>query len=193
MVIRSEKKVILYLLKNFEETNLNQIAKRTKISVSGAFKVLKKLEKEGVVCIKNVGNNKIPSLNLTEKRVRKLCELYLLEERNLLKGVVNVYALDIERYKKASLIVLFGSILTKKTFNDVDVLFLDAKPREVGEFCLSISEVRTKPVSPMILVKKDFVNGLKNDKDILREIVAKGIVLKGEDKFVEVMADARRN
>lgn len=52
------------------------------------------------------------------------------------------------------MIIMFGSVLRKKDFNDVDVLFLTDKAKEVSQFCLNISKIRAKPVIPLILKRR---------------------------------------
>ncbi len=191
MIPRNTKKVISYLLKNLEIININQISKKLKISVGSAFKILKELEKDNVVLTKNLGNAKYYKLNLQNNETIKLCELVLLEEKRKLKGYMKIYADELKNFKDAELIILFGSILKKKEFNDVDVLFVTAKTKNVMEFCLEISKVRTKPISPLILKKQDLIQEIKNEKETILNIIKEGIVLKGEDKFIDVIKNAR--
>ena len=39
MIPKNTKKILLYLLKNFELNNINQISKKLKISVGSSFKI----------------------------------------------------------------------------------------------------------------------------------------------------------
>src|SRR3989344_3439385 len=63
-------------------------------------------------------------------------------EKSKLSSYAKLYSESLKEFKKAELIVLFGSILKKKEFNDVDVLFI-ANPKEVNDFCLELSKTRT--------------------------------------------------
>ena len=172
--------------------NINQIAKAVKISLGSAFKILKDLEKDKIVIAQNMGNAVFYALNLDNPEAAKLCELLILEEKRQLSGYARLYGESLQGFGKAELIVLFGSVLSKKEFNDVDALFVSDKVKEVNAFCLELSKVRTKPVVPLILKKKDLVKELKNRKEAIMSIIKEGIVLRGESVFVEVIKNAKR-
>lgn len=193
MVPKNTAKIVRFLLRNVEKIgwNINQIARSIKISAGSSFKILKNLEKNKIVSAQRVGNAVYYVLNLGNPETEKLCELLLLEEKRQLKGYAKLYAGSLQDFDKASMIILFGSVLTQKEFNDVDVLFVTSKIKDVSDFCLDISKVRTKPVVPLILKKKDLIRGLKNRKDVLISIIKKGVVLKGESVFLEVIRYAR--
>ena len=191
MVPKNSKKIIMYLLKNFDKYNINQIARKTKISVGRAFKILKEFEKIFFVKVEALGNAKYFQLNLECKELIKICEFLLLEEKRNLKGYGKIYAKDIEKFEKSELIVLFGSVLKRNKFNDVDVLFVSNKVKKVSDFCLQVSKIRTKPIVPFILKKEDLVKGIRERKEPILALVREGIILKGESLFMEVLRDAR--
>tara|TARA_Y100000310_G_C20575638_1_gene760260 strand:- start:620 stop:1204 length:585 start_codon:yes stop_codon:yes gene_type:complete len=191
MVPKNSKKIIMYLLKNLGKYNINQIARKTKISVGSAFKILNGFEKNEFVKVEALGNAKYFQLNLECKELIKICEFLLLEEKRNLKGYGKIYAKDIEEFEKAELIVLFGSVLKKNKFNDVDVLFVSNRVKNVSNFCLQVSKIRTKPVVPLILKKEDLVKSIKEKKKSILALVKEGVILKGESLFMEVLRDAR--
>ena len=191
MIPKNIKKIILYLLRNLDLVNINQISKNLHISVGSAFKILKKLEESNITTHQNLGNAKFYQINLNNNEAVKLCELLLLEEKRNLKGYPKLYSEELEKFENAKLIILFGSILNNKEFNDVDVLFITDRPKEVTKFCLSISKIRTKPVVPLILKKEDLIKEIKNKKEVILDIIKKGVVIKGEDIFLEVIKNAK--
>ena len=87
---------------------------------------------------------------------------------------------------------MFGSVLNNKDFNDVDVLFITNKPREVTKFCLSLSKVRTKPIVPLILKKEDLIKEIKNKKELVLNILKTGIILREESVFIEVLKNVKQ-
>jgi len=192
MIPKNTKKIILYLLRNLDLVNINQISKILNISVGSAFKILKELEKNNIVLSSDLGNAKFYQINLNNEETIKWCEILLSEERRNLKGYSKIYAEGIQKFEQAELIILFGSILNNKDFNDVDVLFITNKPKEVTKFCLGISKVRTKPVVPLILKKDDFVKEIKNKKEVALNILKIGVILKGESAFMEVLKNVRK-
>ena len=187
MIPKNTTKIIGYLLRNFELRNINQISKEINISLGSTFKILKDLEKNEIVLLKKLGNANYYILNLKNQETNRLCELILLEEKRNLKSYAKIYSDEIKNFKNADLIILFGSILKNKQFNDVDVLFVTNKIKEVNKFCLEISKIRTKPIIPLILKKSDLVKEIDNRKESILEIIKTGIVLKGESVFLEVI------
>ena len=192
MVPKNTKKIILYLLRNLELVNINQISKLLNISVGSSFKILKQLEENNLVLCLNLGNAKFYQINLRNEETIKWCEILLLEERRNLKGYSKIYAEEIQKFEHAELIILFGSVLNNKDFNDVDVLFITNKPKEVTKFCLNLSKVRTKPVVPLILNKEDFIKEIKKKKEVILTILKKGVILRGESNFIGVLKNVRK-
>lgn len=189
MIPKNTSKIVLYLLKNIDEfgLNINQIAKRNKISVGSSFKILKNLEKDEIVIKKEISNAFHYKLNFDNPETIKLCELLLLTEKRNLKGPAKVYADEVAKFKDAEMITIFGSILRSNEFNDVDVLFLTNKTKKVNDFCLEISKLRTKPVVPLIMNKEDLIKAIKNKKEAILNVIKEGIVLRGESTFMEVI------
>lgn len=192
MIPKNTAKVIIFLLRNTDRTghNINQIAKSVSISVGSSFKILKDLEKSKIVSSESIGNASYYRLNMDNSEAVKLCELLLLEEKRHLTGYAKLYSESLQEFENAELIIMFGSILKKKEFNDVDMLFITDDAKGVNNFCLELSKLRTKPVIPLILKKKDFINELRNKKEVIISIIKEGIVLKGESIFVEIIKNA---
>ena len=189
MIPKNTARVVMYLLRNIGEFgyNINQIAKLNKISVGSAFKILKGLEKDKIIIKKEIGNASHYKLNFDNAETIKLCELLLLAERRSLKGHAKIYANEVIKFKDAKMIIIFGSVLKGKDFNDVDVLFLTNQTKKVTDFCLEISKVRTKPVVPLILKQEDLIKAMKNKKEAILGLIKEGIVLKGESIFMEII------
>lgn len=187
MIPRNTKILLLYLLKHVNSVgyNINKLAKTTEISVGSAFKILKELEQNKIVVKQEISNASHYKLNFQNTETIKLCELLLLTEKRELKGHAKIYADELVNFEDAELILLFGSVLKGKTFNDVDVLFISEKTKKVKDFCLEISTIRTKPVVPLIMKKEDFVHSI--NKDAIISLLEEGVVLKGETTYVEVV------
>ena len=192
MIPKNTKKIILYLIRNLELVNINQISKKLSISVGSAFKILKDLEKNNIVLSSSLGNAKFYQINLNNEETIRWCEILLSEERRNLKGYSKIYAEEIQKFEHSELIILFGSVLTNKEFNDVDVLFVTNKPKEVTKFCLNLLKIRTKPVVPFILRKEDLIKEIKNKKEVVLNILKTGIILREESVFIEVLKNVKQ-
>ncbi len=189
MVPKNTALIIMYLLRTFNEFghNINQIAKLNGISVGSAFKILKGLERDKIIIRKEISNASHYQLNFNNSETIKLCELLLLAEKRNLNGYAKVYADEVIGFKDAELIIIFGSVLKRKEFNDVDVLFITTKIKKVVDFCLEISKVRTKPVVPLIMKKEDLIRAIRQKKEAILGMIKEGIVLRGESIFMEVI------
>jgi len=187
MIQKNTRKILNFLLRKTEDKNINQISRELKISVGSVFKILRELEKKEIVLVNNLGNAKYYNLNFKNSEAVKLCELILLQERQDLKDYAKIYADEIKKFKDAELIVLFGSVLKNKEFNDVDVLFVTNKVKKVTGFCLDISKTKSKPVSPLILKRNGLINEINKKRGAVLEIMKTGAVLKGESVFIEIM------
>ena len=64
MLSANEKKVLRLLMSSLNASySINQIAKECKLSPNGAFKILKKFEKEGVLRAVNIANIRAYKIN----------------------------------------------------------------------------------------------------------------------------------
>ena len=189
MIPKNTAMVVMFLLRNTDKFgyNINQIAKLNKISVGSAFKILKELEKDKLIIKNEISNASHYTLNFDNPETTKLCELLLLAEKRSLKGYAKLYADDIIKFKDAEMVVIFGSVLRGKDFNDVDVLFITNQVKKVNNFCLEISKVKTKPVVPLIMKQEDLIKALKQKKEAIINLMKEGIVVKGESVFLEVV------
>ena len=192
MLPKNTKKILKFLLRNFEFVNLNQLSKKLKISLGSSFKILNSLEKEGFVLCNKIGNAKYYKIDFENKEVFALSEMVLLEEKRKLKEYPKIYAKEIMKFDKADLIIIFGSVLKNKSFNDVDVLFVTNKIKQVTDFCLKVSKIKTKPVVPLILKKEDLIKKLDKKDKLIINIFSSGVVLYGEKFFLEVLKDVKR-
>ncbi|MEK6841382.1 MAG: winged helix-turn-helix domain-containing protein [Nanoarchaeota archaeon] len=189
-------KIINFLIRNLELYNINQIARALDLSVGSVHKILKTLEKRNIVNIRELGNAIYYSINLNNNEAVKLSELVSIEGKNNIlreNKTANVYAQDLAKFN-AKLIILFGSILTKKNeAKDIDVLFIIKNKEQVNEinnFCLEISKIRTKKVNPLIMLEQDFVNNLKDKNKAIQDLIKNGIILKGEEIFIRTIKNA---
>ena len=190
-------KIINFLIRNLELYNINQIARTLNLSIGSTHKILKLLEKRNIVNIKGLGNALYYSINFNNNEAIKISELILIEDKNnILKEnkIANIYAQDLEKFD-AKLIILFGSILIKKDqAKDVDVLFViknKKQIKDVNNFCLDISKIRTKKVNTLIMLEQDLVNNIKNKNKVVIDLIKNGVILKGEDVFIKGIKNAR--
>jgi len=189
-------KIVDFLFRNIpNKFNVNQISRELKISVGSAYKILKSLEKKGVLVSQKIGNGIYYVLSLDNREAKNITELVLLENRNKMlskKPLALIYAKDLKEAKKLSkAIILFGSILETKDVNDIDVLFIIDKGRSkaVEDFCMKLSNLRPKRVNPLLMTMADFKRNIKKQDKVVTDILRKGIILSGEDEIINTLGE----
>jgi len=187
-------KIVEFLFRNIPDRfNVNQISRELKISVGSAYKILKSLEKKGVLVSQKIGNGIYYVLNLDNKEAENITELVLMESRSKFlskNSHASIYAKDLKDTEKLSkAVILFGSILETKNANDIDVLFIIDKGRSkaVEDFCMKLSSLRPKRVNPLLMTMADFKENIKKQDKVITDILKKGVILFGEDAVINIL------
>lgn len=187
-------KIVGFIFRNIPNRfNVNQIARELKISVGSAYKILKSLEKKGVLVSQKIGNGIYYTLNLNNKEAKNITALVLMESKNkslALNPYASIYAKDMKEAEKLSkAIILFGSIINTKNANDIDTLFIidKGKSKAVEDFCIKLSNLRPKRVNPLLMTMADFKRNIKKQDKVIADILKKGIILFGEDTIINIL------
>ena len=88
---------------------------------------------------------------------------------------------------------MFGSILSKENPNDIDVLLITDQKRfaKLQQEIKEINEINIKKIHPMYQTYEDIIKNIKKkDKPILNAI--KGIIIRGEEKFLNIYNESRK-
>ncbi len=180
----------LYLDDYKKSLHLREISRETKIDVKAIQLQLKKLEKINVLSSIIRGRNKDYRLNLnnvTTKYYLVMAEVFIsiiyLKKNFLIKKIVE----KIEN-KIHEPIILFGSfakgIPTKES--DVDVFIISNKKIETG-LIIEATDIVGREISLKSATRKQFLEGLRNNDPLIKEVVSNHIILKGADEFSDIM------
>ncbi len=177
-------KIVDFLFRNIpNKFNVNQISRELKISVGSAYKILKSLERKGVLVSQKIGNGIYYALSFDNREAKNITELVLLENKNKVlskKPLALIYTKDLKEAEKLSkAIILFGSILKTKDVNDIDVLFIidNGRSKAVEDFCIKLSNLRPKTVNPLLMTMADFKANIKKQDKVVTDILRQGILL----------------
>ncbi|MDP2926382.1 MAG: winged helix-turn-helix domain-containing protein [Nanoarchaeota archaeon] len=188
MKLSNEQAVLNLLLKD-RTVNHNSLtlSKIIGISHAGTFKILKRLEKNDIVNTRRIGNTVVYSLNIDNPVTVKLLETILTIEAQISKRWIE----EFKPVKDKSLfVILFGSILNnEKSARDIDILIVSDKKRfnDIKSIIEDKNNISNKKIHLILQTLKEFNQDyLKNNKVIL-DILKRGIVLFGQNKFVEVI------
>ena len=187
-ITKAEMQLILALVKSPEMNyNSNSITKAVDITPMGALKILKRLEKESILKSKKIGKAIIYRINTEENYARNHVAFILAREKAYAQPRVKVWINELRKIKNADLIILFGSVLRKEDPNDIDVLFVtDQKMfKKLQEEIDALNKLNMKQIHPLYQGFADIIMNIKKrDKPVLNAI--KGIIVTGEERFVEV-------
>lgn len=189
MLTKNEKKVLRYLLANvYIETSINQISKECHLSPNGAYKILKRLESEGVLLQKKIANIISYKINFMDSKTKKILALAITDK---IEGKVQHRYQDLRAFMQlTSLCAIYGSYLTKTQPHDLDLFFIlsPKKYAAYAEKLRSVQDIVPLPIHDLVQTKQDFITNLKKGNKVLESILREGIVLWGQEELIEVLS-----
>ncbi len=193
-ITENEARVISFLLRNFaKDYNINQIAKELKLSPRGAYKILIKLENNGLLVSQRIGNNIIFKINLNNDAALDACQFALIEKEAA--PYVKMWINDLQPLKELTdMAILFGSILTeKKQARDIDLLLVFEKKNflKVQEQIKKINKIKPKNIHAVIQTKEDLIDNIKKRDKVLLEEIKTGLILWGRKIFTEAIKNGQ--
>jgi len=187
---KTNTKILKILLKDFAiKPTITSLAKETGMSRVGIWKVLKKLKKDNLIILSPIGAGKtstyIINLNWENPLVEKTLSLALTEDA--LKNQrwrVNFAELE----DNVSFLILFGSVLNNpKEANDLDIILVVKNKQSfhaVNKKILKIQQTQLKKIHNLDLTKNEFIAELKGPNKAYLDALKKGVVLYGQENFV---------
>ncbi|HIG93704.1 TPA: hypothetical protein HA234_05915 [Candidatus Woesearchaeota archaeon] len=192
-ITKTEMEVLLTLVKSPEvDYNANSLAKVVGITAMGALKILKRLESESILKSKKIGKAIIYRVN-QESYARRYIGLILSRESLYANPLVKRWIGEVKKIKNADLIILFGSVLEKSNPNDIDLLLVTDQKRfpKLQEEIKELNKINIKKLHPLYQTYNDLIKNIKKrDKPLLNAI--KGIVGRGEEKFLDIYHESRK-
>ena len=172
-----------------EKNSINEIGRRLKLSPRGIYKILKKLEKINTIKSEKIGNSIFYKINFEKEVGIKLAEFVLMQ--NEVNSYIKVQIEDLKGLKDIALsCVLFGSVLKVwKEAKDIDILFVlnkknfDIFHRRIEE----IKDFKPKKVHEILSTKYDLIKNIRNNDEVILDIIKTGNVLWGAEIIVEAI------
>ncbi len=169
--------------------HLREIARKTKTDVNTAYPQLNKLAEMNILSSTMRGKNKEYVLNLDNiitKYYLTMAEIFTaivyLQKNFVIKKVMT----EIESKIDGSLI-LFGSFVkgghTKES--DIDMFVIGQK--NIDKMTFRLKDLIGHEINIKVTNESKFVNGLKNKDPLISEVISNHIILKGADKFCDMM------
>lgn len=193
-ITKAEIAIVLSLVKSPEIVyNANNLAKVVNITSMGVLKILKRLENETILKSKKIGKATVYRINTKNPYARDYVSLILSREKLYTQSRVKRWIEELKKIKNAEIVVLFGSILQKENYNDVDVLLITNKKMfsKLEKEIEDLNKINIKRIHPLYQSFGDIIKNIKNgDRPVINAI--KGIFVKGENKFLEVYNESSK-
>ena len=188
MELTKQQEILKLIFKDFLTFyNSRSISKKIKISHVGAFKILKKLGKKELVNPKKIGRAIIYSINKENPLTLKEIEIILIiESQNYKRWIEEFKSIK----EKAEFVILFGSILKKGAYaRDIDLLVIAKKEnfRDINKLINERQNFLNKKIHLILQSLEEFKQDLEKKNKTIMEIIRTGVVLFGQDKFIEVL------
>jgi len=189
----SKVKILRFLANYKQEASIRELAREIKITPPNVSRILKELEREGVLSSKKFGNSIVFSLNKGNFLGKKIIAPLFKEEAEAKKELSRKIVGNVKFPYES--IILFGSIARgeENSKSDIDVAFIikDAGNTErIEKKILGINPVLSayfgNSISPFVIKKSDFVKRLKKNEPLVSSIAKEGEVLAGKliDEFI---------
>ncbi len=186
------KKVLLHLLKDFSSTHtITTLAKELGLTRVGVWKILKRLEGDAYIVLKAVGKGKtstyLVSLNWENPLVDKALSLFLTEEAiKHRRWQMNFSELE----NVVNFAILYGSVVQfPQESGDIDILGIASKKNFVKIQLVidKVQKTQSKKIHSINFTESEFKSELRKPNKAFIDAVRKGIVLLGQENFVNFM------
>lgn len=189
------KKILLILLKNFTQNHtITSLAKELKITRTGTWKILKKLEKQQLIKLKKLGTGKTSIYNIKlnwNQITEKTLALYLTEETTKQTRWMTNFE---ELKNKVEFLILYGSIIhNPEQANDIDIIGIAKKENltKIEETNKKIQKTQHKKIHSINFTQNEFQQELENKNKAFIEAIKKGVILFGQDEFIQFMKEVQ--
>ncbi len=182
-----EREALLILFKGFTAYyNANSISKVLGISRVGALKMMRRMEADGLISSQKIGKSIVYKLRLDDDYVKKLISFLLADEANRFKRWKEEFK---GLFNKGRIVMLFGSVLRNyEKANDIDLLVVSARPdKEADKVLAAKAEILPKRLHAIRLTASELESNVKRKEAAILDIVRTGVVIYGQDEYVEVL------
>ena len=195
VLTENDRKVLRLLAVSFAKYySINNIAKVIGVAPNGAYKILKKFEKEGVLKAEHIANIKTHKLNFENEKTLRVLELAFMPKE--LEGKIKSRAGDLQRLKSLTkACIIFGSyITTKKEPGDLDILFILAKSQYplYKTVLEKVQEIVPIKIQDVVQTVDDLQKNLKKEDPIIVEALCNGVILWGSGVLVKVIKNVHK-
>ncbi|MBI2451680.1 winged helix-turn-helix transcriptional regulator [Candidatus Pacearchaeota archaeon] len=167
--------------------NASSLSKELGITQVGTMKILKKLEKAGVLLSKKIGKSIVYKINISEEFVQKLIAFALINEASKFQRWKDEFK---ALHKKGRVLLFYGSASRNYSqAKDIDIFIVLNKDEEaeVNREIEKIQNVLPKKIHTIKATVEDLERNLKESNQSMIEIIKTAVVLYGYDEYMEII------
>ena len=188
---------ILNILSREKEKSITELAEQLNVSRQAVWKILKNILKKNMVLEKEINTKKTSArllkLNFKDIVLKKTIELILTKQASENKRWQDTF---MEISFLCNFTILFGSILQdSKNAKDIDILIIANKKKfnKIESSLSNIQKTLSKEIHFIQLTEQELKNELKNSNKAYLDALRKGVILYGQENFVEFMEKLNGN
>ena len=193
IITENEMEAILLLLKDFDaDYNANNLSKILDITPMGALKILKKMEKQKLLKAKQMGKAVFYKPDLNSNYTKTFLKFLLQKKAEETKSRVKRWVKELRKLQNnAEIGILFGSVLEKEKYNDVDLLIVlkQSQNSKINILINKINRINIKRIHVIKQTKENIKQNIKKGDKVVLNAIKNGIVLFGYEKIIGVIQD----
>ncbi len=182
---------VLIIFKDLDtDYNANNLSKRLGITPMGTLKILKRLEKEGILRSKKLGKAVFYRPDFRKDFTKTYLKFILQKEAEQAMPRIRRWVEELRKFRSVAEIgILFGSVLTRKEFRDVDLLlvFKQQQSRKIEKLLDEMAQLNVKRIHAVKQTREDLGSNLKAKDRVVLSILKQGVILFGYDDVIEVV------
>jgi len=189
-ITKKEMELILTIFKNpTDDFNANNISIKIGITPMGALKIMKRLEKQGILISKKIGKAVFYKINLDKDYVADYLIFLLKREAELSSPYIKRWINEARRINSADIAILFGSALKKESkANDIDILIVTDQKRfkKAKNEIEDINEISEPKLHAVYQTLNDLKENIRR-KDAVVLSAIKGIIAIGYRDLIKIL------
>jgi len=189
----NEMKAILMIFKDFSSSyNANNLSKKLNITSMGCLKILKNLEKKKILISKQLGKARFYKIDFENSYAKTYVQFILENEAEESIPKIKKVVKEIRKLQEnADIGIVFGSVLNKENYADIDLLLVLEKRRNVNidKAVGEINKINIKKIHALKQTEEDLIKNLKENNVIVISAIKEGIVAFGYEKVIKVIED----
>ena len=189
-ITKKEMELILTIFKNpTDDFNANNISIKIGITPMGALKIMKRLEKQGILISKKIGKAVFYKINLDKDYVADYLIFLLKREAELSSPYIKRWINEARKINSADIAILFGSALKKESkANDIDILIVTDQKRfkKAKNEIEDINEISEPKLHAVYQTLNDLKENIRR-KDAVVLSAIKGIIAIGYRDLIKIL------